>query len=524
MHFATYTRKSVYSDKSDSVENQQRMCLEYVEMKYPNDMESFTAYTDEGISGATTDRPDLQRLLADIRDGLVDCLVVYQLDRLSRNVRDFSNIYADLEEHSVKFISLKENLDTSTPIGKAMMLVTMVFAQMERETIAERVSDNMHGLVKKGYWPIGTVPTGYKRKKIEAGGKKHSTLEIDPEGAEYIKSVYRDFLDSPGSVQSMETRYRNEGRKTINGCFFSQAIIYRILTTPFYCEATPEVYDYWKSQGCQIDADSPREKWNGSCGVMVYGRRVNKKGGGLRPKEEWLVCLGMHPFIIPASNWLSVQRKFEKNTFDKAMKYEPPILKNVARCAKCGAKLAVAHKKNTKSISSFYYCRKRDQQGIEACDMKALKCELLDNKALAIFAEIEADPKAIWKYTAANDQPKDYTAAIRDLERKAAAIQSRIQKLTESLSLAAGSSASKYIVKQIETEDLSLASVNREIDVVKANARRDENAEKSIEEKAEEIARMMRNLSQLSAEEKNEIIKNIVKECAWDGESLFLRL
>lgn len=117
MHFATYTRKSVYSDKSDSVENQQRMCREYVEMKYPNDMESFTAYTDESISGATTDRPDLQRLLSDIRDGLVDCLVVYQLDRLSRNVRNFSNIYADLEEHSVKFISLKENLDTSTPIG-----------------------------------------------------------------------------------------------------------------------------------------------------------------------------------------------------------------------------------------------------------------------------------------------------------------------------------------------------------------------------------------------------------------------
>lgn len=521
MHFATYTRKSVYSDKSDSVDNQQRMCREYVEMKYPNDMESFTAYTDEGISGATTDRPDLQRLLADIRDGLVDCLVVYQLDRLSRNVRDFSNIYADLEEHGVKFISLKETIDTSTPIGKAMMLVTMVFAQMERETIAERVSDNMHGLVKKGYWPIGTVPTGYKRKKIETGGKKHSTLEIDPDGAKYIKSVYCDFLESTGSVQSLETRYRNEGKRTLNGCFFSQAIIYRILTTPFYCEATPEVYDFWQRQGCQMAAESSRDKWDGSCGVMVYGRRNNKKGTSLRPKEEWLVCLGMHPAIISADDWLAVQEKFKKNTFNKTMKYDTPLLKGIVRCAKCGSILSVSRKQNKNSTSSFYFCLKRDHQGIEACDMKSLKCDKLDNKALAVFAEIEADQKAIWNYTK-KDTPKDNADTIKDLERKAAAIRSRIQRLTESL--AAGSSAAKYIIKQIEAEDLSLAALNREIDIAKAAARRKENEEKSVEQKAGEIARMMHNLSDLSTEEKNEIVRGVVKKCSWDGESLFLIL
>lgn len=520
MHFATYTRKSVYSDKSDSVENQQRMCREHIEMKYPADIESFTIYTDEGISGATADRPDLQRLLADIRDGLVDCLVVYQLDRLSRNVRDFSNIYADLEDHDVKFISLKESIDTSTPIGKAMMYVTMVFAQMERETIATRVIDNMQGLAKKGFWPIGTVPTGYKRKKIEVGGKKHSTLEIEPEGAEYIKSVYRDFLESPGSVQSMETRYRIEGKKTINGYFFSQAIIYRILTTPFYCEATPEVYDYWKEQGCQMDADSPREKWNGSCGVMVYGRRQNKKGYALRPKEEWLVCLGMHPAIISAEEWLTAQEKFKKNIFDKTLKYDAPLLKGIVRC-KCGSKMSVSRKQNKNSTSSFYYCQKRDRQGKEACDMRMIKCNKLDDKVLEIFSEIEADQSVIVKYSE-QDQKQDDGAIIKNLERKAAGIRSRIQRLTESL--ADGSAASKYIVAQIETEDLSLAAVNREMDILKAEARRAENDAKTTEGRAQEIAKMMRALSGLSSEEKNGIAKEVIQECTWDGETLFLKL
>ena len=521
MHFATYTRKSVYSDKSDSVENQQRMCREHIEMKYPGEMESFSVYTDEGISGATTDRPDLQRLLADIRDGLVDCLVVYQLDRLSRNVRDFSNIYADLEEHEVKFISLKESIDTSTPIGKAMMYVTMVFAQMERETIATRVIDNMQGLARKGFWPIGTVPTGYKRKKIEVGGKKHSTLEIEPEGAEYIKSVYHDFLDSPGSVQSMERRYREEGKKTINGCFFSQSIMYRILTTPFYCAATPEVFDFWQQQGCQMAAESPRDQWDGSCGVMVYGRRQNKKGSALRPKEEWLVCVGMHPPIISSDDWLAAQEKFKQNTFDKTMKYDTPLLKGVVRCAKCGSRMSVSRKKNKNSVSSFYYCLKRDRQGVEACDMKAIKSNKLDDKVLQVFSEIEADPSVIQKYSDVQET-RDDGKVIRDLEEKASTIRSRIKRLTESL--ADGSAASKYIIPQIEAEDLSLQAVNREIDLAKAEARRTENATKTTEGRAKEIARMMRTLSGLSSEEKNEIVKEVVQECTWNGETLFLKL
>ena len=186
MFFGIYGRKSVYSDKSDSVDNQHRMCNDYIKAHFKaDDITLVTSYSDEDYTGANTKRPDLQRLLEDVKSGAINVLVVYQLDRISRDVRDFSNIYAMLEEYHVMFISIKENIDTTTPIGRAMMYVTVVFAQMERETIATRVRDNMIGLAKKGFWTGGNPPYGYVRKNILINGKKHVTIEPDPDGVAY---------------------------------------------------------------------------------------------------------------------------------------------------------------------------------------------------------------------------------------------------------------------------------------------------------------------------------------------------
>ena len=96
MVFASYTRKSIYSDKSDSTKNQAKMCRDYVDFHYPGRVDSFLVYEDEGLTGSNTKRPDLQRLMKDIKSGLIDFLIVYQLDRLSRDIKDFSNIYAFL--------------------------------------------------------------------------------------------------------------------------------------------------------------------------------------------------------------------------------------------------------------------------------------------------------------------------------------------------------------------------------------------------------------------------------------------
>ena len=114
---------------------------------------SLLMYSDQGYSGKNTDRPDFQRLLKDIKADKVSKLYVYRLDRFSRSIADFGQLWNVLQAHNVEFVSVTENFDTSTPMGRAMLHIIMVFAQLERETTAERVKDNYDSRAALGSWP-----------------------------------------------------------------------------------------------------------------------------------------------------------------------------------------------------------------------------------------------------------------------------------------------------------------------------------------------------------------------------------
>lgn len=522
MRFATYGRKSVYSDKSDSVDNQERMCREYADLKFSGQIESFEVYQDEGFTGANTDRPGLERLLRDVKDGLVDALIVYQLDRISRDVRDFSNIYALLEEKRVMFISIKENIDTATPIGKAMMYVTMVFAQMERETIAARVTDNMIGLAKKGYWTGGNPPYGYVRKRILVDGKKHVTIEPDPDAAKYVESIFDTFLENGYSLQGMETAFKRQGIRTLTGAFFSTTQLHKILTMPFCVPATRQVRDFWISQGCNVEGSE--EEWDGSHGVMIYGRSTQKNNRHqLQPKSEWVVCVGAHEPFLSEEKWLAAQEQFRQNTFEKKQKYDLPLLKGTLRCAKCGGLMQVSRKKKKVGVTSHYYCLKRMRQGPSACDMSMIKCDLLDDEVVSIFRRIEADPETVKKY-AAVDMPQDPGQDIAVLTKKISAQAAKIDRLAASLADAEDSPARKYVLAEIERQDLNLAALKRELELAKTEKRRADVRSQSLEEKTKEIGNLVRAFDALSAKDRNAVVREVVKECTWDGETLFLKL
>lgn len=522
MRFAEYGRKSVYSDKSDSVDNQFKMCDDYINFRFPGQVDSMERYSDEDYTGANTNRPDLKRLIDDIESEFVDALVVYQLDRLSRDVRDFSNIYSLLEEHHVMFISIKENIDTTTPIGKAMMYVTVVFAQMERETIAARVTDNMLGLAKKGYWTGGNPPTGYVRQNILINGKKHVTIAPDPEGAEYVEWIYDTFLENGHSLQSMETTFRKQGIRTRSGAFFSTTQLYKILTMPFCVPATTAIYDYYEAKGCSIDSGSPRDRWDGSVGVMVYGRSTEKnKKHQLQPPEKWLVCLGIHQPFLSDTKWLAVQARFAANKFDKTMKYDIPLLKGTLRCS-CGSIVGIARKKKLEGVSSWYYCLKRMRQGTEACDRSQIKVELLDNKVLDVFRKIEEDPEIINQYLQ-TELPRS-TTDVKSIAAKIASCESKIGRLAANLALSEGSTAGKYIIAEMERIDADLQTLKRERNIAMAEDRKRHNIEGKAEQKAAEITKLMHGLDGFTAEEKNSIIREIIVECTWNGSELFLIL
>lgn len=523
MRFFNYGRKSIFSDKSDSIDNQFRMSREHCENRFPGQIDLWTQFSDEDFTGANTDRPDLKAMLEQIKAGCCDVLVVYQLDRLSRDVRDFANIYALLEEHGVMFISIKENIDTTTPIGRAMMYVTVVFAQMERETIAARVTDNMIGLAKKGYWTGGNPPTGFVRQRIVVDGRKHVSITVDPEKAKYVMWLFDTFLDNGYSLQSMETAFRKQGIRTLSGAFFSTTQLHSLLTSPFCVEATPEVYDFFSAKGCQMDPDSPREKWDGSVGVMVYGRTTEKnKKHQKQPPEKWIVCLGVHKPFMPADKWLAVQSRFSRNKFDRTMKYDVPLLKGILRCS-CGSIMSCSRKKKKEGVSSWYYCLRRMRKGVEACDRAQIKVELLDEKVMEVMRSIEADPLLVRQFVRDDTKNPDIPDP-KVIASRIASCEAKIGRLAASLALAENSSASKYIVAEMERLDLELQALKREHNMATAAARQHNTALKSAEAKAAEISNLIRNLDGFSAKEKNEILRSVIQKCTWDGEELFISL
>ena len=177
-----YSRKSKWTGRGESVENQLAMCWDYIQHNIEGAGEAeIVTYEDEGYSGKNTNRPQFQKMMQEIKKGNCNYLVCYKLDRLGRNIADLANLVETLNKLDVSFISIKERFDTSTPIGKAMLYFAGVLAQMEREQIAERVRDNMVMLARKGRWLGGNTPLGFAaeaEEKVSVNGKNKKSFRL----------------------------------------------------------------------------------------------------------------------------------------------------------------------------------------------------------------------------------------------------------------------------------------------------------------------------------------------------------
>ena len=518
MRFFTYGRKSVYSDKSDSINNQFRMCREFCDRHFPGKIETWTEFSDEDYTGGNTNRPGFQKMMSFIRDNMCDVLVVYQLDRFSRDVKDFSVAYDEMRAHNVRFICLDLNIDTSTPIGEAMMYVSAAFGQMERKNIALRVTDNLIGLVKKGLWVGGRAPIGYVRVPVTIGGRNHVSLAVDPDGAEHIKELFDIWVKGDYSLQGLETKFRNEKKRSYHGSFYATNTLYRDLTAPYYCEATKEVYDYFEALGCQMD--NCRELWDGSTGVIVYNRSTEKRGPHqLLPPTEWIVCKGLHDPFLSADIWLAAQEKFTHNKCFRKKKYPNPLLRGVLRCS-CGGLMNVGTKKCVSGLSRSYRCIRHQRYGNDVCDRGQVVCSLIDSKVMEIFSQIESDPDVIWSYVKSED-PVSAKSADK-IKKKLVKTEDKIRRLTSSLALAQNEAASKYIIDEINSLDSEMSSMKAQIMEAESAKRAEADSKKEVADKVETIQNLIRNLSGFSADERNEIACKVIKEATWDGETLFI--
>jgi site-specific DNA recombinase len=236
---AVYTRKSSeegLEQDFNSLHAQREACEAYIRSQAGEGWRLVrTAYDDGGISGGTMERPALQCLLADIKQGLIDIVVVYKVDRLTRSLMDFSKIVEQLDRYGASFVAVTQQFNTSTSMGRLTLNVLLSFAQFEREVTTERIRDKVAASKRKGMWMGGNLPLGY-----EVENRK---LLINKEEAKTVRLIYERYLEL-GSVRLLQEdldrrkirskiRVSKEGQRS-GGRPFSRGALYTLLANPIY--------------------------------------------------------------------------------------------------------------------------------------------------------------------------------------------------------------------------------------------------------------------------------------------------
>ncbi|NOW85586.1 DNA invertase Pin-like site-specific DNA recombinase [Clostridium beijerinckii] len=388
MKVAIYSRKSIFTGKGDSIENQIELCKEYCNRNYINEKIEYIVYEDEGFSGGNINRPEFKQLLKDARVKKFDALICYRLDRISRNVADFSATLELLQSNNIDFISIKEQFDTSTPMGRAMVYISSVFAQLERETIAERVRDNMLQLAKTGRWLGGQVPLGFESEKtsyLDDEFKERILMRLIPnqEELELVKLIFNTYLIKQ-SITHVAKKLSISGIKGKNGGELKSSQISKILKNPVYIKSNSLSHEHLKNTGINVFGTP-----NGN-GYLTYNK--TKKITVDRDITEWIAAVGQHKGIIDAADWIKVQNIMDQNKVKKTIRLgtgasNNAILSGILKCAHCGANMIVKHghpsKNNPDMKYDYYICSNKKNRFTDKCDNPNIRVDRLDSIVLS---------------------------------------------------------------------------------------------------------------------------------------------
>jgi len=226
---AVYTRKSSeegLEQEFNSLHAQRESCEAYISSQRSEGWVLVRdQFDDGGISGGTLERPGLKRLLADIEDGLVDVVVVYKIDRLSRSLMDFSKLVEVFDRNGVTFVSVTQSFNTTTSMGRLTLNILLSFAQFEREVTAERIRDKVRASRMKGMWMGGCPPLGYMVKDRK--------LLENPGDAAHVRWVFSRFIEI-GSGTELARDLAARGVTTARGHRIDKKFIYRMLNNRVY--------------------------------------------------------------------------------------------------------------------------------------------------------------------------------------------------------------------------------------------------------------------------------------------------
>lgn len=469
---AIYSRKSKFTGKGDSIENQVQMCKEYAEKNLGTT--EFIIYEDEGFSGSNTNRPKFTELIKDVKNKKFDVLICYRLDRISRNVADFSSTLELLQSNSIAFVSIKEQFDTSTPMGKAMVYIASVFAELERDTIAERIKDNMLELAKSGRWLGGQTPLGFQSKKIshiDEEYKERSIYVLSPleDELKLVNLIYEKYLEF-NSLRKVNQYLLENNFKTKLGANWNARAISDLLQNPTYVKANEKVFDFLRGKG--IDCIGIPDNHHG---ILSYNK---KKGTNKhRKKTEWVAAISKHYGIIEADKWLKIQQTLTENKKNapRLGKTHTTLLSGLLRCGRCGSPMTVIHgSKDKDGNKRFYYgCSlKIDSKGTR-CNNSNIRSDEIESIVINKLKNISKNNgllhkelKTIKNLVSTNS---NYSVELKLLNDSLKSNEEAIKNLVQQLSKKQSDIASKYIFAEIEAREKEINETKAKIKSLSEN-------------------------------------------------------
>ena len=359
---AIYTRKSTeegLDQDFNSLDAQRESCESYIaSQRHAGWIALPDRYDDGGFTGANMNRPGLQKLLQHVQAGHVDSILVYKIDRLSRSLLDFARIIELLEKHGASFVSVTQQFNTATSMGRLSLHVLLSFAQYEREIIGERIRDKMAASKRKGKYMGGVPPLGYD---VDRDAKK---LVVNPDEANLVRHIFKRFF-SLGSVTKL-TRELNENGYTTKswvtakskmreGRPWNKSHLYRLLNNP-----------------------------------ILIGR-VSHKGATFP---------GEHEAIIEKSLWEKAQKQLADNTRsrpDETRSKTPVLLKGLIKCGHCGTSMGATFARKNGKTYRYYLCLQARKSGYDSCPVRSVAAGEVDKTVLARVREMLEDSGLIVK-------------------------------------------------------------------------------------------------------------------------------
>ncbi len=330
---ALYVRVStVYQIDKDSIPLQREDLINY--SKYVLGIDNYEVFEDAGYSGKNTDRPDYQRMMSRIRTGEFSHLVVWKIDRISRNLIDFSEMYEELKQIGCVFVSKNEQFDTSSAMGEAMLKIILVFAELERKITGERVTAVMVNRAEQGLWNGGKIPFGYNYDK------ETKTFSVNADEAKVVETIY-SLYEQKRSLIGVVREINEKGLRQRSGAAWNPTTVSIILKSPFY------VGDY------------------------VYFKRSEPKGGShtaiMRSETDWVTVENHHVPLVEKGRQAAIlsvlesKRRSNKDTAKTYQRKNTHIFGGLCFCYNCGSQMqSTTDKQRDNGFKpSVYVCSRR---------------------------------------------------------------------------------------------------------------------------------------------------------------------